>query len=47
VVDGTVQLMVMDANSVTTPKDLFIRAWFVARAGNPVLTRLSATPGRQ
>ena len=47
VVDGTVQLMVMDGNSVTTSKDLYIRAWFVARAGSPVLTRISATPGRQ
>lgn len=47
VVDGTIQLMVMDGNSVTTPKDLHIKAWFVARAGTPVLTRLSATSARQ
>ncbi|RYX90933.1 MAG: hypothetical protein EOO28_27435 [Comamonadaceae bacterium] len=43
VVDGVIQLYVQDQNSVTTPRDFPVRAFFVSRGGSPVLTRLSTT----
>ena len=43
VVDGIVQLFVQDQNNITLPRNFPVRAYFVSRGGNPVLTRLSTT----
>jgi hypothetical protein len=43
VLDGVIQLFVQDQSAITTPRDFPVRAYFVLRGGNTVLTRLSTT----
>lgn len=46
VVDGTVQLFVQDENQRTIAREFKMKAHFISRDGNPILTQLSAADQR-